>query len=277
MPFSFAMPLLTYPDPTPTGGFARALDLAATLGGRLTALVEETDIPDINNVLAELLIDVPAMAAAAEARSRANGAELVATLSHQAERLALPLEVERVRSRPELAPDAIAHAARTHDFALLLSPDANDEHAAMVEAVLFGSGGPVIVFSGTDGPAHLETVAVAWDGSRSAARALRDAMPVLALAGRTVILTERDDKPIDPASVDKVRRLLESHSIGSFHVEVAPGPESVGESLQHAALAQDAGLLVMGAYGHTRLREFVLGGATRAVLASPKLAVLMSH
>jgi nucleotide-binding universal stress UspA family protein len=58
---------------------------------------------------------------------------------------------------------------------------------------------------------------------------------------------------------------------------VTLGASDIGDALQAAALAEEAGMLVMGAYGHGRMREFVLGGATKSVLKSPKLPILMSH
>ena len=102
-------------------------------------------------------------------------------------------------------------------------------------------------------------------------------MPVLRLARHVSVATfEEEDKPA-AATVAEVQRFLGGHGIEARHVTGTPGAAPLGEVIQDLALGEDAGLLVMGAYGHTRMREFVLGGATRSVLAGVRLPVLMSH
>ena len=90
MTYRILLPILTYPDPTPAGGFARALDLAATLDGSVTALIHEVDIPPVTDPFANLLLDVKGMADAAEALSRKRAVELGDAVTLQAERIALP-------------------------------------------------------------------------------------------------------------------------------------------------------------------------------------------
>ncbi|MEO7222574.1 MAG: universal stress protein, partial [Devosia sp.] len=195
----------------------------------------------------------------------------------QAERIALPLAVETFRGE-RLSSELIASRARTYDLTILLSRADSPDHALLEEEVLFRSGGPVVVLPSEDRSVHLNTVAVAWDGSRAAARALRDALGVLKEVGRVVILTANEDKSIPPRSVAEVLALLGAHEIAVEHRAVPPaGDSAIGDELQRAALDEDAGLLVMGAYGHSRMREFVLGGATKSVLRSPRLPLLMSH
>jgi nucleotide-binding universal stress UspA family protein len=277
MRFRILLPLLTYPDPSPIAALPRALDLAATLDAEVTALVHEVDIPPITEPFAGLLLDVKAMSSTAESLSRARGAELAQAVRHQAERIALPLTVETFRHE-RLAGELIASRARTYDLTILLCHPDSPDHALLEEEVLFRSGGPVVVLPADDGPVHLSTVAVAWDGSRAAARALRDALGVLGRAGRIVILTAGEEKSIPPRSVTDVLTLLKAHGISAEHRAVPLAADiTIGDALQLAAIAEDAGLLVMGAYGHSRMREFVLGGATKSALLTPRLPLLMSH
>ncbi len=276
MSYRILLPILTYPDPTPESGFARALDLAATLDASVTALVHEVDIPPITDPFADLLIDVKGMSAAAEALSRSRAEQLTEAIKRQAERIALPLSVERLRAE-RLSGERIAAVARTYDLTLLLSEPDSPDHVLLSEEVLFRSGGPAIVMIAATETAHLNCVAIAWDGSRAAARALRDALPVLAHAGRVVVLTASDDKAVPAETVAAVVAFLAGHNVAAEHRPLTLGEADIGEALQFAALAEDAGLLVMGAYGHSRMREFVLGGATKSVLKSPKLPILMSH
>lgn len=271
------LPLLTYPDASPVAGLGRALDLAATLNAEVTAIIHHVDIPPIHEPLAGLVIDIDGLSKAAEALSRARGEELAQALRHQAERIALPLSVETLRAE-RLAGDLFASRARTYDLTILVSDSDSPDHALLVEEILFRSGGPVVVLPPEEGSVHLNTVAVAWDGSRAAARALRDALSVLREARRVVVLTADSDKPISPEGVKQVLEFLRGHEIAAQHRSViAAKGSTIGDVLQRAALDEDAGLLVMGAYGHSRMREFVLGGATKSVLGSVRLPLLMSH
>ena len=277
MHFSFLMPISTFPDVTPKAGLLRGLDMVATMAGRVTAIVHEVDIPPVHNIIAEAVIDVSAMAAEAEARSRSRGDDMASELKHAAGYFRMPLELLRQRCVLEEFGDRVVVASRTHDFTLLVLDKYSPAQASLAEAVIFGSGGAAMVFPAHDVPVHFNSVVVAWDGSRSSARAVRDSLPVLSLAKAVSIVTIEDDKPIDAASVEGVRRLLGQHDIEAVHRKAERGDIPIGEALSNYALAQDAGLMVMGAYGHSRLREFVLGGATRAVLGDIRLPVLMSH
>lgn len=270
------LPILTYPVPTPGLPLQRALDLAAILGASVHCAVVEIDIPPLSNPF-PIGIDVVAMAAEAEAVSRRRATELLVQVQDQARRAALALDATRYRSRLEMVGGILASSARTYDLTMLCVAD-DDEHRNVAETLMFQSGGPVVLVPALDARVHLDTVAVAWDGSRAAARAVHDAIPLLARAERVVVLTVESDKAIDPFSVDGVLRLLEAHEVNAIHIDVLmSASRTVGEALQSAALEKGAGLLVMGAYGHSRLREFVLGGATRSILANQLLPILMAH
>jgi nucleotide-binding universal stress UspA family protein len=275
MSFDFLLPLLTFPDPSDKDAVRRGLDLAATLGGRVTIQVNEVDIPSIRSVLGELLIDLSAMIASAESRSRAAADDLERETRAGAERLDLPLLSHHVRVAPESIADGVAIAARTFDYCIL--PECGDLQATMAEAVLFGSGGPVLLLPTSDTAFHLQVVTVAWDGSRAAARAVRDALPILQRARKVVLLCVSDDKPMDSALNEALADHLRQRAIACEFSIVTRQDQSISECLQKASLAAGAGLLVMGAYGHSRMREWVLGGATRGVLSRRQLTVLMSH
>lgn len=276
MTFRALLPIMTYPDALPAASLPSALDLAATLAAHLTAVVCEVDIPPINNPVAEFLLHIEREAHAAERLSRATGAQLAQELRHLCERLSLPLVVETLRARLPYG-DLLGAKARCFDLTILACQPDSPDHALVVEECLFGSGGPVVILPAVDSATHMEAVAVAWDGSRAAARALRDAMPLLNKANRVQLLTCSDDKPISQLSINDVLTHLVAHEIDAVHVPLRLGGRPVGEVLQAGAIANDAGLLVMGAYGHNRVREFVLGGATASALSSPKLPLFMSH
>lgn len=276
MTLSFFFPVLTYPDPTPTGQVARALDLAATLGGEIHATIAEVDLPPISDPMLSLLATAETLEAEGERASRQTAAELNTTIRHQAGRVALPVSVDAIWSREVRVGARLAQRARTHDYTLLCLSDCAS-HRDLAEGILFESGGPAIVFP-DEGPSHLAAVAIAWDNSRAAARALRDALPILALAERVIVLSAHFDKDVDAAGIANVIAFLKRHGIDASAQGTSTGAgRSVGESLQNTALANDCGLMVAGAFGHSRLREFVLGGVTRSILEARRLPVLMSH
>lgn len=276
MSFRILLPIATYPDSAPQTAFQKVLELAGRLGAEVTVLVHEVDIPPIANPIADLVIDVQSMAAAAEGTSRARAQALREAIKGLGEGLGLPIAVETLRhERPAGQP--IATMARTYDFTFLPIQPRSPDHALLAQDVMFGSGGPVIIFPADEFPCHLDKIAVAWDGGRAAARAIRDALPVLARAGEVVVLTSAEDKPIPVVSNTGLTAWLAAHSVGSRIVSVPLGGQKISDALQAAAIAQGAGLLVMGAYGHSRFREFVLGGATAGVLYAPRLPLFMSH
>lgn len=118
---------------------------------------------------------------------------------------------------------------------------------------------------------------MAWDGSATAARAVRDALPILSRAKKVVVLTVSDDKPLNGASNEALGDQLHLKGVRVEFSLVERGQQAIGECLQSAAVDAGAGLLVMGGYGRNRIREWILGGATRHSISKRRLAVLMSH
>jgi nucleotide-binding universal stress UspA family protein len=277
MPYDFFVPILTYPDPTPDSGILRAFDMAAAIGGRLSVSIAEIDIPPIHDLLAETLIDIRGMAAEAEQSSRAAADRLDTELAHVAHRFILPITTRRRRCTHAALEDLIVGEARQHDISLLLLDPQGEGHIPLGESVVFRSGGPVLLCPPVEALGHLYSAMVAWDGSSAAARAVRDAIPILSLVKTVSVVALTDDKPIDPASTAGVVDLLAFHGIKAAAVEGTRGSAPAGEALQDAALNMEAGLMVMGAFGHSRFREFILGGATASALRAARLPILMSH
>jgi nucleotide-binding universal stress UspA family protein len=276
MTFRVLLPLSTYPDSTPDTAFEGMAALAAALGADVTAVVHNADIPQLYNPAAEFILKLEAASEAAEALSRAKGLALskrLELLCHQAN---VTLAVETFKSeRP--AGEKVAAKARSFDLTMMACQTGSPDHALLLEEVLFGSGAPVMLFPEDASSMSLDVVAVAWDGGRAAARALRDALAILARARRVRLLTCADDKPISRGSIEEITTFLSSHEIVVEHVPVGLDGKAIGDALQSAALAQNANLLVMGAYGHSRVREFILGGATASVIRAPRLPILLSH
>jgi nucleotide-binding universal stress UspA family protein len=171
--------------------------------------------------------------------------------------------------------------ARRFDLSIVgqAEPGTSAVEEIIAESALFESGRPVIVVPYIQkAPLKLDRVMLCWDGSRAAARAIADAMPLLEQAGRVeivIVANERGKK--DEIEGADMGAHLARHGLNVEVKRTVLGDIDVADViLSHAA---DAGsdFIVMGGYGHSRLREFVLGGVTRTIFRSMTAPVLMSH
>ncbi|RYF42994.1 MAG: universal stress protein [Comamonadaceae bacterium] len=163
-----------------------------------------------------------------------------------------------------------------HDAA---DPAAADVPPDFVESVLGVCGKPALVipYAGAVRPVG-GTVMVAWKETRESARALAAALPLLRLASQVHVVTfgEKEEPFVSGAGLS-LETYLKLHGVRASLHHGGPEPQQVGELLLSRAFDFDADLLVMGCYGHSRAREWVLGGASRSVLRSMTLPVLMAH
>lgn len=184
------------------------------------------------------------------------------------------------------ANDAVPHHARHADLVIAGQNDPNDPETYVddqfPENLVLSAGRPVLFvpYAG-EFPSLGERVLVAWDGSREAVRAVHDALPFLEHAKRTTVATvingNSEDASVRIPGADAAL-MLARHAPDVNVLDIAGDAATpVGDTLLSRAYETGADLLVMGAYGHTRWRELMMGGATRVVLASMTLPVLMSH
>ena len=161
---------------------------------------------------------------------------------------------------------------------LIVTPRGAGEEAssrATLEAVLLESGRPILIPAATGMPAKFERIAIAWKPSPQAARAVAAALPFLVQAREIIVATvEEAGEGRDEAG--RLVRNLAWHGIGATTLRLQPGAEGAAATLL-AGIEGRADLLVMGGYGHSRLREWVFGGFTQSVLADAPLPVLMAH
>jgi nucleotide-binding universal stress UspA family protein len=179
------------------------------------------------------------------------------------------------------APDIFGPLARRFDLSVVAQGEPNKvaPEDLIIEAALFDSGRPVIVVPFVHrGPFKLDRVLVAWDGGRPAARALADALPLLrsAAAANVVVVTTEPVKSDEIPGAD-VAEMLARHGVSVELQRIGAAGISVADTILNHAAESAADLIVMGAYGRSRLREFILGGMTRAMLTSMTTPVLMSH
>jgi len=175
--------------------------------------------------------------------------------------------------------DRLLGYARVHDLCVLdMEKDAVQRDRGLIEAALFESGRPVLIVPPGCETFSVKRALIAWDGSASAARAVGDAIPFLSEAGEVEILSISGEKDLSTtiAGADLAPHLAR-HGIAVTVRNVALSRPDVASEIRHAAEAFGADLIVSGAYKHSRLREWLLGGVTQSLLKDATLPVLMSH
>jgi nucleotide-binding universal stress UspA family protein len=172
--------------------------------------------------------------------------------------------------------DIVANAGRLVDLIIIGKPDAETETplAATLDAALFDTGRPVLV-APTAATVIGSRIAIAWNGSAQAARVVAASKPILGMADQVTVVTVGEIGR--SASAADLVAYLAKHDVRARHEALPLDQATTGATLLAYAGRTQTDLLVMGAYGHSRLREMILGGATRDVLAAAALPVLMAH
>ncbi len=274
--------LTSYPDPTPDTSIERALNLCAALTAHVTAVTfqAEVKLTRTADVLTNMLLDFPLVLEEEKARSAANARHLLETFENSALRLLIPNAKVLDKCIAFQVPDALIGHARLHDLTIIPFQEGYTVEQWYAEAVIFGSGRPAIILPASKkaSPVALNTVVVAWDFSRPAARALADALPILQHAKHVRLVTIMNEKTIsDTHSHSELAQNLLRHGIGIELDIVDAKGRAIGVALADYVASNSGDLLVMGAYGHSRVKEFILGGATKSMLDKPPVPILLSH
>lgn len=254
-----------------------AIRLAREHDAHLVALYADAPFDPPGYVLAEMgaaIIDVQKRAAANAAAS-AEG-----EFTRQTSAAGLTKFEWRIAAADPV--DAMTVHARYADLAVIGQADISDGSNAAAdfpERLVLAAGRPVLIVpSGGSFPTIGKRILIAWSPSREATRAVTDAIPLLRLADRVHVMAvnpRRDEHGEVPGA--DIGLYLARHGV-RVQVKTDQGAEiDVGNELLSRAADLDADLIVMGGYGHSRLKEWVLGGATRTILASMTVPVLMSH
>lgn len=205
-----------------------------------------------------------------------------ATARRLTERLAslqVPSELRRFDETFGALSGKVVDQARCADLFIATRPYGGAETAVwpdLVEAVLFGSGRTLLLVPpGRHRQGPIQTVLVAWNGSREAARALREGLDFIEQATRVVVLVV--DPPAGTMPYAEVKAHLAHHNVVAEVVTADSRDSSVADVILVEARRVSADLVIMGAYGHTRLREQVFGGATRDMLTASESPILVAH
>ena len=268
------LPLVGESSRTTMTAIEKCVALARGLDVRVTALaIETTDepVPTVADVLGAA--DIVQTAPTARA--------LLAAFATAAKKHSLRNEQLRERTVRAAVIDTVVAQARLNDMSIAPVKTADSFSEQLVERLLFETGRPVLMCPEAIAD-NLDTsfndVAIAWDHTAPAARAIGDALPLLRRASRLRILTATDHaNEAQLASGAALERHLAEHGLTAAFETVEVGGSSIGKVLAEYVEDNAIDLLVMGGFGHSRLSEHVWGGVTSTVINQPPCWVMLSH
>jgi nucleotide-binding universal stress UspA family protein len=274
------LPLTSFPAPTEKRAIENAVGVAESLGAQISAIAFEMDIQSPIGLYADP-IGVSGILAADRKKSAANARDLLSAFDTIALERGVARDHSLVHCAPLEIPKRLVGEARLRDIAMLPLRETDDAEQDIAELLVFESGRPVLVYPGDpkrELARSLKNVAVAWDLSRPATRAIADALPILQQASQVRVFSVVDDKPIDKSQASaKLTKHLARHGVEVVVEDVQSERRQIGAVFEAYVGEHKSDLLVMGAYGHSRTREFILGGATKSILSRPPTWVLLSH
>ena len=175
---------------------------------------------------------------------------------------------------------ALTETARLADLIVTASSTTNAfqlQHVTDLGSLVLSSGRPVIDVASGGTSAKFDKIVIGWKDTREARRAVTDALPLLKMAKEVTALTVTEGNTVEErSSVDDLVAWLKTHNI-SARGDVIGNPGNYSDVLESHALSLNADLLVIGGYGHSRMREWLFGGVTRSVLEANSLNRLLSN
>jgi nucleotide-binding universal stress UspA family protein len=277
--------MLSYPTATTSDSVESAVALATRFGARIFGVTFELDIRSPVGLYARPA-SISGMFAAESRKCSSNARDLIATFDDACARQgAMRRGTTYERAVEHCSPNEVAsilvNYARLRDLSLFAIKPEEQGQRSLVEALIFESGRPVLLLP--EGATRklsssFQGAVVAWDHSRPAARAVADALPMLRTAKQVNVVTVLHEKPLNkPDSGLELCEHLARHGVEATFDRVQSNGRAIGDVLETYTAQNNIDLVVMGAYGHSRLRDFVLGGATKRVLPRPFTWTLLSH
>ncbi len=191
----------------------------------------------------------------------------------------VPFDVEPLAAMETGLAPLIGRLARFADLIVLSQPGpagADAAQGAILHGALFEAGAPTLVLPAAQRRISAQRVLIAWDDSREALSAVRGAMPFLRAAAAVEIVLV-DPSGDQATSSEGLALMLARHGLSVGVSTIAPAGRATSDALRRRVLDTASDLLVMGAYGHSRLRELILGGVTADILADAPAPVLMGR
>jgi nucleotide-binding universal stress UspA family protein len=259
-----------------------SISLALAFGAHLDAVATGY----VSTSAAYAVVGGAAVAAAAvfateQERAEERATKALSVFEAEASHADISYECRSVADFPGEAASSISAAARLYDLSVVLQPDAEQQtfDNTISTEILVHAGGPVLFVPHIHrGAFRAKRIGICWDGSRLAARALKDANPFLAQADTlfAISINSPESTPMD-ASPEKLAKHLARVGLPIKLIELPASRSEIQPSILSLAADENLDMLVMGAYGHSRLQEGILGGVTREMLRTMTIPVLMSH
>ena len=270
------LPLLGDPSPGLIAAIEKCVNVAASFDAEITALAVEEDVSVRPSVMISADLGLPD-----EVKSTTGAQGLLKAFDAAVAEIGVR-NVQRVAHlMAGDAPEHLALCARLKDLSIVpVKPD-DDRAERVIEGLILQSGRPILLCPeelAAELPVNFDRVMVAWDHSAPAARAVGDALSMLRRARDVQVITATDGNTLaEQQSGAAVIRHLVEHGINASFEMVRIDGSSVGKILEAEVKVRGIDLLVMGAYGHSRLSEWVWGGATKTIIGRPPCWVIMSH
>lgn len=269
-------------EPRLTGALAVARHFGAHLQVLFTYFSPRWTIPE--DIFGVSRATMHELAEAADRHSEEAGASLHALFLDLCKRHRVPVvddpgKVTRVsatwRQGDGLRSQLIASRGRLVDLIILSRPP-QARPSASIEAALLETGRPLLLMPRKQLTFQAGRILVGWNGSREAARAVADAMPML-IAAKAVIVASTETRAHVEPSLEGVRTQLAAHGVAASTEVLPPGTQHIGAALVDAAHRNGADLIVIGGYSRPRMREMVFGGVTLQIVAEADFPVFMAH
>ena len=272
------VPVHTYPDHNSDPAAVHALAIAKHLEADLDILIHVVAFPDTATFLGRMVARDPSLLPELRRDCRTHGSAFLKVLENGAAQEGVTFRTSEAEGFVTEFREAVADSARYHDLTVIGLVAGSRDMRATAEAAIFSSGRPVIVVPEEVSPRPPEHVMIAWDGSEFAARAVADAQDFLRMAKTVTIASVTDEKPLPGDDLDqRLSDYLARREIRSEIVQLRAAGLPIADVLQAHAKSSGADLIVMGGFGHDRVRDFVLGGATRGILGNLQVPTLLSH
>jgi nucleotide-binding universal stress UspA family protein len=279
-------PLASYPVATTTSAIECVAKIARQLGAHLSAAAFEMDV----RLPAAAYADAYSLGniiATEYQRSSSNAHRLIAEFQDVARRQGISYEQSLERCVAADVAGRTVELAHLNDLSVIPVNKDNSSQRDIVEALLFGAGRPVLLFpevASEDLPENFDQIVIAWDNKGPAARAVNDALPFLRSAKTVRLVTIENERraATEPASrlvqsAEALERQLARHGVDVAISNLDAKGDAAGEVLLDYVMKNKLDLVVMGAYGHARLKQVILGGTTDSILREPPGCVLMSR
>jgi nucleotide-binding universal stress UspA family protein len=273
------LPLVGEPSVAAVAAIDKCLAVAGGIGAKVTAMAVEEDILVRPKVV--ISVDLENAAAVEAVRSVSDARGLLRAFGAAANLVGVRSEQRLEKFAAADIPENLARCARVKDLTIVPVKADDGRSEKIVEALIFESGRPILIC-----PEELASglsvafgdVAIAWDHTAPAARAVADALPLLQAAATVRIFTATDNKTAaEQESGAALAGHLAEHGIKATFETVKINGSSVGKVFEAYVRTNAIDLLVMGAYRHSRLSEIVWGGATKTVMGRPPCWVMMSR